>query len=173
MNIRKSLVVSGMLAVALGLGGYAQATSPQAPQGNPASYKYGMKPYPAARPGYTRLTIHLPERANEQHLKVELLPGKYMTTDCNVSHFSGSLASKTAQGWGFPYYEVANLRGPMQTRMRCPEGQQKKGVVPVYMGNQAIIDYNSKLPVVVYAPNGYNVQYRVLVPQQQGAASPE
>lgn len=171
MNVTQTKFIPLLVALAC-FTGSVQATSPIPPQGNQNSYKYGMKPYPAARPGQRRLTIHLPQKPNEASLKVELTPGRQMRVDCSVSNYIGQLVKKTAQGWGFTYYEVAGIRGPIQSR-RCPSGQITQGFIPVHIASNSVIAYNSKLPIVVYVPNGFDVKYRVLVPQQGGLARPE
>lgn len=163
------------LCVALFSFGVSSANAASQPQAgaNPASYQYGMKPYPAARPGYTRLTIHLPKLRNENDAHVKLIPGRTMMVDCNVSSFSGQLVPRVAQGWGFNYYDVVGIRGPMQSMKACLDNKKRKAFVPVNLGMNALVRYNSKLPVVVYVPNGFNVQYQVLLPQSKGMARPE
>jgi ecotin len=47
----------------------------------------------------------------------------------------------------------------MGTLMAAPEGVQKREqFVP---GTPLIIRYNSRLPVVIYAPKGYDIRYRI------------
>ncbi|MNT95848.1 Ecotin precursor [compost metagenome] len=44
--------------------------------------------------------------------------------------------------------------------MACPDGKKKQAFVPV-VGEGFMLRYNSKLPVVVYVPEGVEVRYRV------------
>jgi ecotin len=47
----------------------------------------------------------------------------------------------------------------MSTMMAAPEGSEKvERFVP---GSPLLIRYNSRLPIVVYAPEGYEIRYRI------------
>ena len=45
--------------------------------------------------------------------------------------------------------------------MACPPGSQKKRVFVPVVGDDFKLRYNSKLPVVVYAPSDVEVRYRI------------
>jgi ecotin len=119
-----------------------------------------LKPYPAAPEGYSRLVIDLPQQDAEDAHKLELIAGKTLDTDCNQQWFSGQLEERSAEGWGYPYYHLSSLKGPMTTLMACPPGSGKPAFVPV-RGEGFLLRYNSKLPVVIYVPQGTEVRYRL------------
>ncbi|MNH20233.1 Ecotin precursor [compost metagenome] len=50
--------------------------------------------------------------------------------------------------------------GPASTLMACPDTAKKEAFVPV-VGDGFLLRYNSKLPVVVYVPEGVEVRYRI------------
>jgi ecotin len=120
-----------------------------------------LKPYPEAANGLTRHVIRLPEVSDESNRKVEIRAGKNLMVDCNRTHFTGNLERRIAKGWGYPYYELGKAGGPVSTMMACPEGAPKtEQFVPV-VGDGYLLRYNSKLPVVVFVPEGFAVQYRL------------
>ena len=120
-----------------------------------------MKPYPLPEPGVSRAVFRLPAVGNEQDRKVEILVGKTLLVDCNRSWFGGELDKRVAQGWGYSYFVLEKTAGPASTRMACPPGEEKtEAFVPV-QGNGFLQRYNSKLPVVVYVPEGFEVRYRI------------
>ncbi|OUF43421.1 ecotin [Pluralibacter gergoviae] len=45
--------------------------------------------------------------------------------------------------------------------MACPDGKKTQKFVTAYLGDRALLRYNSKLPVVVYTPDNLDVKYRV------------
>ncbi len=104
--------------------------------------------------------IWLAEEQDEDLLKVEIVPGKQMLTDCNTRSLMGSFTAQDLQGWGYTYYQLGDVNGPVSTMMACPAGTEKEAFVPV-QGDNFTLQYNSKLPIVVYAPNGVDVRYRV------------
>ncbi|HEK1009982.1 TPA: serine protease inhibitor ecotin [Pseudomonas putida] len=119
-----------------------------------------VAPYPDAEKGFTRQVIHLPAQADEYAYKLEILAGKTLEVDCNRQRLAGSLQERTLEGWGYSYYRLDKVGGPASTLMACPDGKKKKDFVPV-VGEGFMLRYNSKLPVVVYVPEGVEVRYRV------------
>ncbi len=118
-----------------------------------------VAPYPAAGQGYERHVIWLPAKENEQLYQVELMPGKQLLVDCNRHSLAGELSTHSLQGWGYPYYRLDKLSGPVSTMMACPEQEKTSQFVPVQFGDQ-LLRYNSKLPLVVYLPAGVELRYR-------------
>jgi ecotin len=113
--------------------------------------------YPQAIEGFQRYIIELPKTEDDSNHKVELLIGKMMMVDCNQRFLSGSIKSKMVKGWGYPYIEVNNIQNGPSTMMMCHEPKEKK-----YLSIKDILRrYNSRLPIVVYIPKGYEVQYRI------------
>lgn len=120
-----------------------------------------VAPYPKAESGFTRQVIHLPKQDKEENFQVEILAGKTLEVDCNLQRLGGMLDEKNLEGWGYPFYRLETVIGPMSTMMACPPGSQKKRAFVPVVGDGFMLRYNSKLPVVVYAPTGVEVRYRI------------
>lgn len=120
-----------------------------------------VAPYPQAEKGMKRQVITLPVQKDEADYKVELLIGQTMDVDCNQHRLGGQMESKTLEGWGYDYYVFDKVTSPVSTMMACPDGKKTKKFVTAYLGDNALIRYNSKLPIVVYAPENIEVKYRI------------
>ncbi|GAA0635088.1 serine protease inhibitor ecotin [Brevundimonas lenta] len=118
-----------------------------------------MAPFPAAEAGQTRHVIRLPAAEDEDAKRVSVIVGRTMLVDCNRVLFSSHLEERTAEGWGFNYYVVTGVGGGATTRMACPT--QEKTEQFVRSADEPMLRYNSRLPLVVYAPNDIEVRYRV------------
>ena len=121
-----------------------------------------MKAYSPAAAGMIRHVLQLPKQADEYAFKVELIVGKTVQVDAvNKYFFAGKIEEKTIEGWGFPRYDVSKL-GPMAgTLMAVDPDAPKVNRFITIGGEPYLIRYNSNLPVVVYAPEGVEVRYRV------------
>ncbi|MCP8463463.1 serine protease inhibitor ecotin [Pseudomonas sp. ZM23] len=119
-----------------------------------------VAPYPKAEAGFVRQVIHLPKQAHEEDFKVEVLAGKTLSVDCNRQRLGGTLEEKTLEGWGYSYYRLDKVSGPASTLMACPDGKTTKEFVAV-VGDGFVLRYNSKLPIVIYAPKDIEVRYRI------------
>lgn len=120
-----------------------------------------LKPYPAAEAGMTRHVLHLEKHQDEENRKIEIIVGKTVMTDgVNRNFFGGEVEQKSVKGWGYGYYILPEL-GPMAgTRIGVPEGQKPVETF-VRAGQPVMARYNSKLPLVVYVPEGCEVRYRI------------
>lgn len=134
-------------------------TSPETSLPSPSSI---LDAYPTASNGYKRHIIHLPIGNYEDNLKIELLAGKVQEIDCNPTHYTAKIEEKILEGWGYSYYQLSDLQGPLSTKMACPEGSQSLKFVPV-QSNGSLLQYNSNLPVVVYLPDGLELRWRIWV----------
>jgi len=120
-----------------------------------------LKPYPAAKAGFSRMVFNIPSTENDADRKIEIMAGKAMATDCNQTWLSGRLDKKVAQGWGYPYFVLEASGVAASTRMACPPGEEKTEKFVAVKGEGFLLRYNSKLPVVVYVPEGFEVRYRI------------
>ncbi|RAU37552.1 serine protease inhibitor ecotin [Enterobacter sp. RIT 418] len=120
-----------------------------------------VAPYPQAEKGMKRQVIQLPVQQDEGNFKVELLIGQTLEVDCNQHRLGGQLESKTLEGWGYDYYVFDKVTSPVSTMMACPDGKKEKKFVTAYLGDNSLLRYNSKLPIVVYTPENVDVKYRV------------
>jgi ecotin len=130
-----------------------------------------LKPFPAAEKGMERFVIVLPEktRTEEVDFKVELIPGKTMLTDgVNQVRHGSIIEARPLAGWGYTFYEVTGQDTAMSTMMAAPEGSDK--VEQFVSGTPLLIRYNSRLPIVVYAPEGYEIKYRIWTAGNPGNA---
>ena len=160
MKILPSLF-AGVAALTLCAYATAQAESPMTDSTPSAQTDAAdaLKAFPAAAAGQTRHVITLPAQSNEDALKVEVIVGKTMKVDCNRHSFGGRLVERTAEGWGYDYYVLPALGNAASTLMGCPPGSERQAFVTTQ--EQPLIRYNSRLPVVVYAPSDVEVRYRV------------
>ncbi|MCS2157213.1 serine protease inhibitor ecotin [Scandinavium sp. H11S7] len=120
-----------------------------------------VAPYPQAEKGMKRQVITLAQQKDESGYKVELLIGQTLEVDCNQHRLGGELESKTLQGWGYDYYVFDKVTSPASTMMACPDGKKTQKFVTAWLGDDAMVRYNSKLPIVVYTPENIDVKYRI------------
>jgi ecotin len=118
-----------------------------------------LDPWPAAEDGETRYVIRLPALEDESGRRVELRIGKDLDIDCNRHWFGGKLEREVVSGWGYPMYRLTGVAGPASTMMACPEEEKRAAFVAVKL-DEPFVSYNSKLPIVVYVPEGFVVRYR-------------
>ena len=121
-----------------------------------------MKAFPPAEKGMVRYVLHLPKQDDETGFRVELSVGKTVLIDeVNKYFFGGKIEVETIKGWGFPRYTVSKL-GPMAgTRIAVHPDTPKVNRYIRLGGEPYLIRYNSRLPIVVYVPEGVEVRYRI------------
>jgi ecotin len=132
---------------------------------------YGMKPYPPAEDGYKRMVIHLQSLADEDTSKLEIIIGKTIKVDCNRHWFGGQVTEEIAKGWGFPYFVLKSVTGPVSTLMACPPDKKEQDAFVQVRGDGALLRYNSKLPVVVYVPVDFEVRYRIWTAREESGVA--
>jgi ecotin len=129
---------------------------------DPEAIKYLEAAYPAAAAGKTRHVILLPhkERGAEDDFKVEIVAGRTIDTDgVNTVRVGGELRERDIPGWGFSYFEVDALGAPLSTRIApAPGTPTVKAFAP---GPRMLVRYNSRLPLVVYTPEGTEIRWRL------------
>lgn len=130
--------------------------------GAPALAADDLKAFPPAAAGMTRYVVNLPKLDDEDDAKVEIQVGKTVSTDArNRYSFGGKVEKETIKGWGYDRYIVRAL-GPMSgTLMAVDPSLSNVERFVTLRGGPNLIRYNSKLPVVVYVPDGVEVRYRV------------
>lgn len=154
------------LIIALGLGVIMSsgcATMPkQATAAKPSVQKLeDIAPYPVAKEGYSRFVINVPPRSDENNVRIELIIGKNMQVDCNQHRLGGTVKPVELEGWGYSYYVVDNIENNgISTLMACPTTERKTEFVTLNH-DLAMFNYNSRLPIVVYAPSDLQVKYRL------------
>ena len=121
-----------------------------------------MKAFPPAEEGMVRHVLQLPEQDDESAIKVELIVGKTVQIDEeNKYFFGGKIEMETIMGWGYSRYIVSKL-GPMAGTLMAVDPNAPKVDRFIRLGGEPyLILYNSRLPVVVYVPEGVEVLYRL------------
>lgn len=121
-----------------------------------------LKAFPPAKESMERFVIVLPhkERGEEDDFQVEIIVGKEMLTDgVNRVRLGNPIEPRVLSGWGYTYYEVAGSSVTVSTMMAPPPGAPM--VATFVTAAPLLVRYNSRLPIVVYAPTGYEVRYRI------------
>ena len=121
-----------------------------------------LKAFPAAKDGMVRYVINLPDRqrGEEDSYRVEITVGKTMLTDgVNRTRIGGTIEAKPLEGWGFTFYEVEKLGPVSSTLIGVPPDRPK--VEKFVGGPSTMIRYNSRIPLVIYVPEGGEVRYRI------------
>ena len=121
-----------------------------------------MKAYPAAEKGMERHVLQLTKQTDESLFKVELIVGKTVQVDKNNRYFfGGKIEAQIIAGWGYTRYTVRES-GPMGgTLMAVDPNTPMVDRFVTVGGEPYLIRYNSRLPVVVYVPEGAEVRYRI------------
>lgn len=131
--------------------------------------------FPAPRAGMHRVVVQLPDKSREQegNFKVELICGKMMLTDgVNQIRLGASFTVHNLKGWGYTFYETQHKAATLSTMMAAPDGAPQ--IEQFVSGSPMMIRYNSRLPVVVYLPEEYELRYRIWeAPGQFLAVTPE
>lgn len=121
-----------------------------------------MKAFPPPENGQTRHVLQLQAHDDESIFKVELIVGKTVETDAvNQYFFNGTILEETIAGWGFPRYLVKAI-GPMAGTLMAVDPDAPKMERFIQLGGEPyLIRYNSRLPIVIYVPDGAEVYYRI------------
>lgn len=116
-----------------------------------------LKPYPQQLEGMDRHVIFLSQQENEDLFKVELIAGKTMEADCNRHRLIGQFTEKEVKGWGFSYYTFETEGHIASTLMACPGPKSEQFIE----ADSIMTRYNSRLPLVTFIPQGYELKYRI------------
>jgi ecotin len=121
-----------------------------------------LKAFPPPAPGMVRWVLRLPALADESTARVELLAGKTVKVDAvNRYFFGGSIRPETIEGWGYTRWIVSAL-GPMGgTLVAVPPEEPRIDRFVALGGEPVLVRYSSRVPIVVYAPEGVEVRYRI------------
>lgn len=117
-----------------------------------------IKMFPAPQEGFKQVYIKVPAKRNEDNLKIELFVGKTQMVDCNRHFMAGTIETVNLDGWGYNYYVVESDAVVGSTKMACPDNKMTEQFIHL---QSQMLRYNSKLPIVIYVPEGMEVQYRI------------
>lgn len=121
-----------------------------------------LKAFPPAKEGMERFVIVLQqkERGAEENFQVEIIVGKEMLADgVNRVRLGNTIEPRSLPGWGHIYYEVTGSSATMSTMMAPPPGAPME--MTFVTGTPLFVRYDNRFPIVVYAPTGYEVRYRI------------
>lgn len=117
-----------------------------------------LKHFPSEKEGYNRYVIYLPSHDNEDELRLEVIPGITKEVDCNRHWLTGEIKQEEVSGMGYNYKVFDSEGNIASTRMACPDNE----LTEKFITSQGDFDrYNSKLPYVIFVPEGMEVQYRI------------
>jgi ecotin len=121
-----------------------------------------LKAFPPAEKGMVRHVLQLSKQNDESAFRIELIAGMTVQVDeANRYFFGGKIEEETIKSWGFPRYNIRKL-GPMAgTLIGVDPNAPKVNRFVTLGGEPYLIRYNSRLPIVVYSPEGVEVRYRV------------
>ena len=121
-----------------------------------------LKAFDPAEDGMVRYVLQLHAENEEARFRVELIVGKMVQVDeKNRYFFGGQLQEEVVEGWGFTQYRLTDL-GPMGgTLMAVDPNAAKVSRFVSLGGDPYLVRYNSRLPIVVYVPEGVEVRYRI------------
>ena len=133
-----------------------------------------LKAFPPAGEGMSRFVIMLPPRKDEELLKVQLLVGKTVKLDPqNRYFFGGKLETETITGWGYDRYVLKSL-GPMAGTLMAVDPDVPKVDRFITLGGEPeLMRYNSRLPLVIYVPQGVEVRYRIWIGDDKVITAPK
>lgn len=127
-----------------------------------ASQSEYIDAFPKANEGMERFVLNLPEQENESDLKIELIVGKIVKTDKNNKYFfNGTIKEDIVKGWGFTYYKIDTLGVMAGAVMAVNSNEPQVDRFIALGGEPFLIPYNSRVPVVVFLPEGVIVKYRI------------
>ena len=144
------------------LGQFAAATLIALLGSTPALAAEPLQAFPPAEAGMIRHVIQLPVQDDEAAFKVELIVGKTVRTDpANRYFFAGKLETETIPGWGYDRHILRQL-GPMAGTLMAVDPKAPTVERFITLGGEPkLLRYNSRLPIVVYVPEGVEVRYRL------------
>lgn len=121
--------------------------------------KIDPKIFPEAKAGYKKMIIEVPHSDNDANKKIVFYAGIYMEVDgCNTFNLIGTYEQKDLEGWGYNYW-VFNTKGDVRnTMMACPNLPLRNLFVSA---SQQTVDYNGRMPIVIYVPEKYDVQFKI------------
>jgi ecotin len=117
----------------------------------------GIAMFPQAEKNEQRFIIKIDTKPNQKY-KLELTAGIRKVVDCNTHGIEGGFSINSLGGWGYPYYTFKSKGlSEARTLMACPSLGEKR----LLNATPTIVNYNKKLPLIVYIPKGYELHYRV------------
>lgn len=130
-------------------------------------YKFDTSVFPKPEKGFVQYVIDVPHSNIDEDAtkKIEISVGKYSQVDsCNSFFLNGELKSEELKGFGYTYYTFKTNGTIMSTSMGCLDNSSKNKFVT---SKPTMVDYNGRMSIVIYAPEGYDVQYKIYKAQPE------
>jgi len=116
-----------------------------------------LRHFPDSKEGFDRYVIYLPKQRDETDHEVEVFVGKVMMVDCNKHNLMGKFTSENLEGFRYDYLVFESNGLTTSTKMGCSGiDDHEEFIFSSYKTR-----YNSRLPVVVFVPEGFEVKYRI------------
>ena len=109
---------------------------------------------PDAPAGFKRYDISTAATADAPR-RIEFFVGKSMTIDCNQHMLNGEFVRGEAQGAAYFTFQTDGRTS--STKIACPDETKKAFVI----GPAMLVDASERAPLVVYAPDGYELRYHI------------
>lgn len=123
------------------------------------NYRQDLSIFPKPEVGYKQMVIDVPHSEKDNEKKIEFTVGKYLEVDnCNSHGLAGELNSKDLEGWGFNYYQFKTNGAVRSTMMACADATKVTKFIP---SQSQIVNYNGRLPIVIYVPEDCDVQFKI------------
>lgn len=121
-----------------------------------------IKAFPPAEEGMVRYVLKVPDLARETDCKIELIVGKTIQIDAENNYFfGGRIEAESIVGWGYTRYIVKEI-GPLAGTLMAIDPNAPKVARFIPLGGEPyLVRYNSRLPIVIYIPDGAEVRYRI------------
>lgn len=127
--------------------------------GQTSLIKTDLSIFPNPEEGFKQMVIEVPHSNNDSNKKIEFIVGKWMEVDtCNKHGILGTLEEKNLDGWGYGYFVFNTDGNIMSTEMAC---QSDEVVEKFITGQPKTVQYNGRLPIVIYVLDGYDVQFKI------------
>jgi len=126
----------------------------------PIDLVHFLQPFPPATSGQVRWVIVLPQQADEDRIRVELLPSIRIRADCNHHFASAKIENHTLQGWGYNYAVMGTVGPLASTLMACPDALPQERDI-IVQADLPLQRYNSRVPIVFYTPETVTLRYRL------------
>lgn len=127
--------------------------------------KQDLSIFPKPEAGYKKVIIEVPHSDKDDQKKIEFSVGKWMEVDgCNYFNLQGSLETKDLQGWGYNYYVFKTNGQVTSTMIGCPDAAKRNLFVTA---QPEMVRYNGKLPIVIYVPEEYQVQFKIYKAEEE------
>lgn len=122
-------------------------------------YKVDLSVFPKPEKGMHQVVIEVPTSENDYDKKIEIFAGKFMETDtCNRTFLAGEFKKDEVKGFGYDFLTFSTKGMTPSTLMGCLDNKK----ISQFVKSQGYLtNYNGRMPIVVYVPDGYDVRFKI------------